>query len=54
MKQFIEIEPDTYRALQAIAKENGCPSVEILLTKFAENFSSGCSVTLTSANCRAA
>ena len=49
MKTFVEIEPETYRALEALAKEHGCSSVEELLTKFASDFSNGCSVTLTSA-----
>ena len=54
MKKFVEIAPETYRALEAIAKEHGCSSVEELLTKFAENFSQGCSVTFTAAGGKAA
>ena len=45
-KQYVEIAPDTYCALERIAQENGLESVEDLLTIFAENFSTGCSVTL--------
>lgn len=54
MKKFVEIDPKTYRALEAIAKEHGCSSVEELLTRFAENFSRGCSVTLTASGVKAA
>lgn len=54
MKQFVKIDPVTFRSLEAIAKENGCPSVEDLLTKFAKDFSRGCSVTLTSTKVKAA
>ena len=45
-KQFIEIEEATFSALEKIAHENGYESVEKLLGAFAENFSTGCSVTL--------
>lgn len=54
MKQFIEIATDTYRSLESIAKKSGCTSVEELLTKFAVDFSTGCSVTLTRAKITAA
>lgn len=49
-KQLVKIDEDTYHALKAIAEKNGLSSVEELLTQFAKNFSSGCSVTLASSN----
>ena len=46
-KKFVEIDEATLRNLEKIAKDNGFTSVEELLTAFAKNFSTGCSVTLT-------
>lgn len=46
MKRLVEIEETVYSNLEKVAAENGCATVEELLTKFAENFSTGCSVTL--------
>ena len=46
MPQFVEIEPVTYEALLSIAQKLGFATVEKLLTEFAKNFSTGCSVTL--------
>lgn len=45
-KKFVEIDEATYDALTKVAHANGFDSVEKLLTKFAQDFSSGCSVTL--------
>ena len=45
-KKFVEIDEATIRDLEKIAKENGFASIEELLTAFAKNFSTGCSVTL--------
>lgn len=45
-KQFVEIDPETYKALEKIAHDNGLNDVEELLSAFAKNFSIGCSVTL--------
>lgn len=49
-KKFVEINDTTLLALEKIAKESGFTSVEELLTAFAKNFSTGCSVTLTIGN----
>ena len=46
MRKFVEIDEATYNQLEAIAKKNGCDTVEKLLTDFASDFSTGCSVTL--------
>ena len=46
-KKFVEIDDATLLDLEKIAKENGFASVEELLTAFAINLSTGCSVTLT-------
>ena len=45
-KKFVEIDGDTFLDLEKIAKDNGFTSIEELLTAFAKNFSTGCSVTL--------
>ena len=45
-KKFVEINEKTLAELEKIAKDNNFGSVEELLTAFAMNFSSGCSVTL--------
>ena len=45
-KTFVEIDEYTLRELKKVAKSNGCKTVEELLTAFAKNFSTGCSVTL--------
>ena len=45
-KMFVEIDANTLRNLEKIAKESGFVSVDELLTAFAKNFSTGCSVTL--------
>ena len=46
MKTLIEIDAATYAALEKVAKDKGFSTVEELLTAFAKNFSTGCSVTL--------
>ena len=46
MKEKIEIENEVYANLEAVAKKNGYATVEELLTAIAQNFSTGCSVTL--------
>ena len=46
-KTFVEIDRATLLNLEKIATDSGFASVEELLTTFAKNFSSGCSVTLT-------
>ena len=46
-KVFVEIDSETFNNLEKIAGDNGFDSVEKLLAQFAENFSRGCSVTLT-------
>ena len=46
MKEKIEIDDKTYADLEKVAKRNGYETVEELLTAIAENFSTGCSVTL--------
>ena len=46
-KKFVEIDDATLLDLEKIAKDNGFTSIEELLTEFAKNFSTGCSVTLT-------
>ena len=46
MSKFVEIDDSTYSNLEEVAKRNGYDSVEKLLTQFANDFSSGCSVTL--------
>lgn len=45
-KKFVKIDEATYDALVKVAHDNGFDSVEKLLTEFAEDFSTGCSVTL--------
>ena len=44
--QFVEIDQETLARLEKVAEANGYPSVEKLLTAFALQFSTGCSVTL--------
>ena len=44
--QFVEIDQETLERLEKVAKANGYSSVEKLLTAFALQFSTGCSVTL--------
>lgn len=46
MKKFVEIDVVTYEALNALATSKGFATVEELLTAFANDFSTGCSVTL--------
>jgi hypothetical protein len=46
MKQLVEIDEATFVALAKLAAEKGFSSVEELLTAFAKDFSTGCSVTL--------
>lgn len=46
MPKFVEINEETYNQLAALAEKNGFDSVEKLLTNFANEFSTGCSVTL--------
>lgn len=46
-KKFVEIDDITFRRLERLVAENGFSSVDELLTAFAQNFSAGCSVTLT-------
>ena len=46
IKRFVEIDDATYKALSIVAKSKGFATVEELLTAFAKNFSTGCSVTL--------
>lgn len=48
MKMYVEITDVTYAALDALAKSKGFATVEELLTAFAKDFSTGCSVTLKS------
>ncbi len=48
-KRFVEIDEETLERLEKVAEANGYPSVEKLLTEFAIQFSTGCSVTLTQA-----
>jgi len=45
-KQLVEIDEETFKQLEAVARENGFNSVEEFLTEFAYQFSRGCSVTL--------
>ena len=45
-KTFVEIDEATLRDLEKIAEEHGFSSIDELLTAFAKNFSTGCSVTL--------
>lgn len=45
-KKFVEIDADTFDAIEKIAHDNGFDSVEKFLTRFALDFSSGCSVTI--------
>ena len=42
--KFVEIDDATLLDLEKIAKDNGFTSIEELLTAFAKNFSTGCSV----------
>ena len=46
-KKFVEIDDAPLLNLEKIAKDNGFTSIEELLTAFAKNFSTRCSVTLT-------
>lgn len=46
MKKYVEIDDATYEALTALATNKGFSTVEELLTAFAKDFSTGCSVTL--------
>lgn len=43
-KKFVEIDADTFAAIEKIAQETGFESVEKLLKQFALDFSSGCVV----------
>ena len=45
-KRLVEIDEATFKDLEKVAKDNGFSSVEELLTAFANDFSSGGSVTL--------
>lgn len=42
----VKIDEAVYANLEKVASRNGMKSVEDLLTAFAKNFSSGCSVTI--------
>ena len=43
--KFIEIDEEVFGNLEKVAAENGYPSVEKMLTDYANKFSPGCSVT---------
>lgn len=50
---YVEIETATYALLEQVARDNGIATVDELLTRFALDFSHGCSVTLSGKGSRA-